>query len=113
LFIKKEPWLIKAGFWLMLLGLLASIVAFATGYFFTSEMDGDPGIMRHKHEIFAILTLISISLSAIFRIILVIIKKEGSGLKYISLGLYFLAFGFVSITGYLGGALVMDYLIGM
>jgi len=113
LFIKKEPWLIKAGFWLMLLGLLAAIVAFATGYFFTSEMDGDPGIMRHKHEIFAILTLISISLSAIFRIILVIIKKEGSGLKYISLGLYFLAFGFVSITGYLGGALVMDYLIGM
>lgn len=113
LFIRKEAWLVKAGFWLMLLGFLAALVAFGTGYFFTSEMEGDPGIVRHRHEIFAILTLISISLSSVFRVIIVILKKEGSGLKYISLGLYFLAFSFVSITGYIGGSLVMDYLIGM
>ncbi len=113
LFIKKEPWLPKAGFYLMLLGLLATLVAFGTGYFFTSEMEGEPGIVRHRHEIFAVLTLISISLSAIFRIVLVVLRKEGSGLKYISLGLYFLAFTFVSITGYIGGSLVMDYLLGM
>ena len=113
LFIKKELWLPKAGFYLMLLGLLAALVAFGTGYFFTSELEGEPGIVRHRHEVFAILTLISISLSAIFRIVLVVLRKEGSGLKYISLGLYFLAFSFVSITGYIGGSLVMDYLIGM
>src|ERR1035438_10099806 len=63
LFLKKETWLEKAGFWLMLLGCLAAIVAFCTGYFFTSEMDGDPGIVRHRHELFAIFTLISISLA--------------------------------------------------
>ena len=113
LFIKKEAWLPKAGFYLMLLGLLATLVAFGTGYFFTGEMDGQPGIIRHRHEIFAVLTLISISLSGIFRIVLVALKKEGSGLKYISLGLYFCAFIFVSITGYIGGSLVMDYLLGM
>jgi len=113
LFIKKEEWLPKAGFYLMLLGLLAALVAYGTGHFFTNEMDGEPGIIRHRHEFFATLTLIAITLSAIFRIVLVALRKEGLGLKYISVGLYFLAFIFVSITGYIGGSLVMDYLIGM
>jgi uncharacterized membrane protein len=113
LILKKEAWLVKAGFWLMMLGFLAALVAFGTGYFFTSAMEGDPGIVRERHETFAILTLISITLSVIFRIVIVALRKEGSGLKYISVGLYFLAFAFVSITGYIGGSLVMDYLIGM
>lgn len=113
LFLRKETWLPKAGFWLMLLGFLAAVVAFCTGYFFTSPMDGAPGVMRERHETFAILTLISISVAMAIRVILIILKKEGTGLKYVYMAAYFLAFGFVSITGFIGGSLVMDYLIGM
>ena len=113
LFLKNETWLPKAAFWLMLLGFLSAVVAFCTGYFFTSPMEGDPGIVRERHELFAVLTLIAISLSAIFRTVIVIMKKDETRLKYISLGIYFLAFALVSVTGYIGGSLVMDYLIGM
>jgi uncharacterized membrane protein len=113
LFFRKERCLTTMGFYLMILGTLAAIVAVATGYFFTGEMEGEPGIVRDTHEMWAFTTLVTVIVSLIFRIWIVIRKKEESPLKFISLGLYFLAFAFVSITGYIGGDLVMTYLLGM
>ncbi len=113
LFFKKETCLSTCGFYLMILGTLAAIVGVATGYFFTGEMEGEPGLVRDKHELFAFLTLAAIIVSVIFRIWIVMQKKEGSSFKFISIGLYFIAFIFVSITGFLGGDLVMTYLLGM
>ena len=113
LLFKKEKCLSTMGFYLEVLGLLAVLVAFGTGYFFTSPMDGEAGAMRDRHEFFAFFTLGSIIIAAAFRIWLVYLKKEETNLKYVALGLFFFPFVFVSITGYLGGILVMEYLIGM
>jgi uncharacterized membrane protein len=113
LIIKREKCLSTMGFYLEILGTLAAIAAFSTGYFFTSPMDGEPGLMRDRHETFALLTLISILLAVAFRIYIVVKKKEESGLKFIALAFFFLAFIFVSITGFLGGILVMEYMIGI
>lgn len=112
-FAKKEQCLSKMGYWLEIVGMIAAIAAFGTGYFFTSPMEGEAGIMREKHEFYATFTLITIIVATVTRIIINYLNKENTNLKYVSLGLFFLAFVFVSITGYLGGTLVIEYMIGL
>jgi len=111
--IKKEPCLSKTGFWLEIIGMASAVFAFGSGYFFTNPMDGEAGIMREKHEFFATFTLITIIVATLFRIAVVYLNKETPKMKYLTLGLFFIAFIFVTITGYLGGSLVVDYMIGL
>ncbi len=113
LFLKKEKWLLPAGYWLEIIGMATAVIAFGTGYFFTSPMEGEAGMMREKHELFATITLVTIVVATLFRIILNYQEKENTNLRYISLALFFLAFIFVSITGFLGGSLVLNYMIGL
>ena len=113
LFTKKEPCLSKIGYYLEILGMAGAIVAWGTGYFLTSPMEGEAGLMRDKHELFATITLVTIVIATIARIILNYIGTENTKFKYIPLFLYFLAFLFVSYTGFLGGTLVMEYMIGL
>ena len=113
LLFKNETWLNKAGYWLEIIGMAGAIFAFGSGYFFTSPMEGEAGIMRERHEFFATVTLISIIIATLFRIVIAYLNKETTNMKYLSLGLFFLSFVFVSITGYLGGTLVIDYMIGL
>ena len=110
---KKEPCLSKAGFWLEILGMAGVVVAFGTGYFFTSEMEGEAGIIREKHELFATITLISIVVATFFRIIANYLNKKNIAISWLSLGLYFISMVMVSVTGYLGGSLVIDFMIGL
>ncbi|MCX6250507.1 MAG: DUF2231 domain-containing protein [Bacteroidetes bacterium] len=109
LFINKEKCLTKMGFYLMLLGALAAIVAWSTGYFLTSELDGAPGLLRAKHKLFATLTLITIIVTSIFRIVITYKKHDTLRLRYLYSSLFFLAVIFVGITGYLGGSLAFDF----
>jgi uncharacterized membrane protein len=113
LVFKKEPCLSKTGFWLQLLGMVGAVFAFGTGYFLTSPMEGDAGIMREKHELFATMALIAIILTTLFRIVAIYLDKKTSGVRYTLLGLYFISTILISITGYLGGTLVMEYMIGL
>jgi len=113
LFYKKEPCLSKMGYYLMIIGMVAALAAFGTGYFLTDPLDGEAGIMRQTHKLFATLTLISIILATTLRILLIYLNKEGSYLMWIVLGLYLMSFIFVIYTGYLGGHLMMDYMIGL
>jgi uncharacterized membrane protein len=110
---KKNVCLSKTGYWLELIGMVGTILAFGTGYFFTSPMEGEAGILRDKHELFATITLVVIILATIYRLVITYLKKESKTTEYLSLGLFFLATLFVSITGYLGGTLVIDFMIGL
>ena len=76
-------------------------------------MEGEAGVMREQHQLFATLTLISIILATFFRLLLVYQKKEESYLKYAAMSLFLLAFVFVIITGHLGGLLVYENMIGL
>jgi uncharacterized membrane protein len=113
LFITKEKCLSKMGLYLEVIGMLGAIAAFGTGYYFTSKMEGEAGILRDQHQLFATLTLISIILATFFRLLIVYQKKEETYLKYAAMSLFLLAFVFVTITGHLGGSLVYDYMIGL
>ncbi len=112
-FRKNEPCLSKTGYWLEIIGMISAVFAFGSGYFFTSPMEGEAGVVRDRHELFATLTLVAIIIATLFRIIIRYLNKESSRMKYVSLGLFFISFVFVSIAGYLGGTLVIEYMIGL
>jgi uncharacterized membrane protein len=113
LFITKEKCLSKMGLYLEVIGMFAALAAFGTGYYLTSPMEGEAGVLREQHQLFATMTLVSIILATFFRLLLVYQKKEETYLKYAAMGLFLFAFVFVQITGYLGGSLVYGFMIGL
>jgi uncharacterized membrane protein len=114
LFFKNEKCLSKTGFYLMVLGALATIAAWSTGQLFTSEpTEGDIVNVFVKHETGALITMILMIIGSVFRIWLVLQKKEETQLKWIAFGFYFLAFAAVSFTGFLGGTMVFDYMTAL
>ena len=106
LIFKKERCLSTMGFYLELLGALAAMVAFGTGHFLTGDTIDGAGHNGEMHELFATLTLITILMAVLFRILIVYLKKDETKLKYVAMGIFFFAFVFVAITGYFGGMVV-------
>ena len=113
LFFKKETSLNKMGYYLLIVGTLAAIVAWLTGNFFTSEMDGAAGKIKETHELFATITLGFLLVTSVLRTALLMLKNGNSALKNTAFILYALAAISVSITGYLGGSLVYDFMLGL
>jgi uncharacterized membrane protein len=114
LYFKSEKCLSKTGFYLMLLGTLAAIVAWSTGQLFTSEpSQGEIVKIFERHETGALLTMIMMILCTIFRIWLVLKKKEETNLKWIAFGLYLLGFIAVTITGFMGGTMVYNFMMAL
>jgi uncharacterized membrane protein len=114
LFFKSEKCLSKTGFYLMVLGSLAAIAAWSSGQIFTEEpTQGEILKVFQKHETGALITMIVIILGTLFRIWLVIKKKEETNLKWVAFAFYFLAFAAVTFTGYMGGIMVYNFMIGL
>jgi uncharacterized membrane protein len=114
LFLKKDRCLSKAGMYLMILGTLGAGVALASGYLFTTPFtDGDIAKIYDRHKMGALLTLIVMFIGTTVRIILAVKQKEETSLKWVSFGLYFLGTVFVSFTGFMGGTMVYQYILGM
>jgi uncharacterized membrane protein len=111
LFFKKEAWLSKAGFYLLVLGTLSALTAWFTGTFFTSPMSDSAGEIKSTHALFAWLTLGSLIAASVFSILLQARNRENTNLKWIAFALYALAAVFVSITGFYGGTLVYNYMM--
>ena len=114
LFFKKEKCLSKTGFYLMILGSLAAIAGWSSGQLFTDHPD-DGEILKvfQKHATGALVTMILITVGTLFRIWLVIKKKEETSLKWIVFVFYLLAFAAVTFTGYMGGTMVYNFMIGL
>ena len=114
LLYKKEICLLKAGFYLMILGALGAVAAFLTGMFLTSHpSEGEIMSIFEKHETGAWITLVTICIGVLLRIYLAVTKKEQTSLKWIVFALYCAAFGAVAVTGHLGGYMVYNYMIGL
>ena len=114
LFFKNEKCLSKTGFYLMVLGALATIAAWLTGQLFTTEpTDGEIVNVFQQHETGALITMIIIVIGAAFRVWLVLKKREETQLKWVVFGLYFLAFAAVSYTGFIGGSMVYNFMMSL
>ena len=113
LFFKKEKCLSKTGFYLMILGSLAAIASWTTGQLFTDHPD-DGEILKvfQKHATGGLFTTVLITVGTLFRIWLVINKKEETSLKWVVFVFYLLAFAAVAFTGFMGGTMVYNFMIG-
>lgn len=114
LFVRSEKCLSKTGFYLMILGALSAIAAWATGQLFTSEpVQGEIVRIFERHETGALITMILMILGSSFRIWLVMQKKEETQLKWVAFGIYFLAFAAVTFTGFMGGTMVYNFMMSL
>lgn len=113
LLFRKDQCLSRMGYYLQVIGMVAAIGAWGTGYFFTGQMAGEAGELRETHEAWATVTLVSIIAATLFRLVIDYQKKEGTWLKYVALALFLLSFVSVIVTGVLGGRLVQDFMIGL
>ena len=111
LFYRKEACLSKTGFYLLVIGTLAAIVTWLSGFIFTSDMSGTAGTIRETHELFATVTTVLLMITSVFRIILHIKNVQTPGLRWIAFALYGLAAVCVTITGFYGGTLVYSYMM--
>ena len=113
LFFKKEISLGKMGYYLLILGTLAAIVTWLTGSLFTTDMEGAAGKIEETHALFATITLVLLLIASAMRLTMQIKMVENKALKIIAFIFYGLAFTTISITGFLGGTLVYDYMLGI
>jgi uncharacterized membrane protein len=114
LFFKSEKCLSRTGFYLMVIGSLAALTAWATGHLFTDDPAGDEVLkILEKHETGALITIIIMIIGASLRVYLVANKKEETNLKWIVFGLYFLGTVTVIFTGFMGGTMVYKFLLGI
>jgi uncharacterized membrane protein len=113
LFFRSEKCLSKTGFYLMVLGSLAAIAGWSSGHLFTEEpTQGEILKVFIKHKTGALITMILIVSGTIFRIGLMVKKKEDTPLKWIAFVFYLLAFIAVTFTGFMGGSMVYDFMMG-
>lgn len=111
LFFKKEVWLSNSGFYMLIFGTLSALVALLAGDLFTTEMSGVAGEIKERHELFAWITLCTLIVTSVLRIIFKIQNKENANLNWLSFALYGLAAISVSLTGFYGGTLVYNYMM--
>jgi uncharacterized membrane protein len=110
LVLKRELCLSKISLYLLLFGTLSAVASYLTGQLFTSEMSGAAGEARNWHEIFAGITMGILVLTATIRSYYCY-KGDCDKFKWLIFALYSLATIAVSITGFLGGTLVYNYMM--
>ncbi len=114
LFFRKEKCLSKLGLYLMVLGTLGAAAAFLSGNLFTIEpTEGAMVEIFERHETLALVTLLIMSVVTLIRIGVLVFKKEKPVYQWLVFCLYLAGTISVSITGFLGGSMVMDYMIGL
>jgi uncharacterized membrane protein len=113
LFFRSEKCLSKTGFYLMMLGSLAAIAGWSSGHLFTEEpTQGEILKVFLRHKTGALVTMILIVAGTIFRLWLMVKKQEDTSLKWIGFVFYLLAFIAVTFTGFMGGSMVYDFMMG-
>jgi uncharacterized membrane protein len=114
LFFRKEKCLSKMGLYLMVLGTLGAGAAFLTGNLFTMEpTEGAIVQIFERHETLALATLLIMSAGTLIRLSVILFKLEKPLYQWLVFGLYLLGAISVGATGFLGGSMVMDYMIGL
>jgi uncharacterized membrane protein len=108
--VKRELYLQKVSFYLLLAGTLFAIFTWLSGVLFTPEMSGTAGTIKKTHQLFAVLTLGLLLLTSILRVLLTR-YADNQLLTRLSFTAYLLAAVCVVISGYYGGTLVYNYMM--
>ena len=114
LFVTRESFT-TTGFYLLILGSLGVVAAFISGSIAGGSISegGMLGKALETHEDAADLTIWIVSITAIVRILLVVLKRYSGYLKAIGLILYLASVLAIARTGYYGGKLVYEHAAGV
>lgn len=113
--VTKRDFFSQAGLYMFILGAVGVIAAFISG---DQAGDGivEAGALKQAleaHEEAATLAIWVVSIAAIFRLVLFLLKKFNGVLKMVSLVLGLLAVMAIARTGYYGGELVYKHAAGV
>lgn len=114
LFIQKE-FFSKTGFYLLILGTIGVIAAYFTGNLAGGGIT-EQGMLKdalETHEEAAELTIWLVSITAVSRVLLVLLRKYKGPLKATVLVLFFASVLAIGRTGYYGGELVYKHAAGV
>ncbi|MCK9641003.1 MAG: DUF2231 domain-containing protein [Prolixibacteraceae bacterium] len=110
IFIKKELFLSKISLFLLVFGTLSAVAAYLTGQLFTADMSGAAEEVRKWHETLALITMGLLLMTTAIRSYYCY-KGDCEKFKWFTFCLYSIATISVSITGFLGGTLVYNYMM--
>lgn len=113
LIFKNQAWLSKAAMWLIFLGALAAIAGYFTGEYLTKDFTGEAGELKERHEIFAKASMWLMIAAGIIRLFMILVKKELPALNWLIFIIVLAAATTVGITGFLGGSLVYNFMVGI
>jgi len=111
LLFKNNRMLSIVGFYLFLAGTLGAIVAVISGNLFTEDLTGPADKVLDNHHLFANVTMYLAIITSLFRIFLMVVKKEEISLKWVYFAAVFVTMITIGLTGYYGGSIVYDYMI--
>jgi uncharacterized membrane protein len=113
LFSKKE-FFRQVSMYLLVLGSLGAVTAYISGNFAGEGIEEGPlKIPMELHEQSALITLWLAIITALFRVILSLMKYNRRWTKWVFILLFAALAGSVSRTGYLGGQLVYKHAAGV
>jgi len=70
-------------------------------------------LLKAERETVALMTMGVMIIGSAFRIWLVLQKKEETKMKWIAFGFYLIGFGAVTVTGFMGGIMVYNYMMSL
>ena len=111
LLFRKEVFLTKMGFYLLVIGTLSACATWLSGDLFTSDMSGSAEVVRATHEQLASITVGILIATTVLRSVLLYQGNDTKSLKILAFLLYGLAALSVSATGFFGGTLVYNYMM--
>lgn len=109
---KKDQCLSRFGLILMLLGTLGAVAGFYSGEYFTEELTGLAHEIKEQHEVYAKITMYTMIAASVLRLFWVWKKPKAKFWPYLIFVLLTIAAVFVGITGFTGGSLVYNVLLG-
>jgi uncharacterized membrane protein len=75
-------------------------------------MTGAAGELKENHELFAKITMYVMIAASALRIFTVLTKKDNGFMKWVVFAMYAIGTASVAYTGFLGGSLVYNFMIG-
>lgn len=113
LFIKNN-FFKNTAFYLLLLGALGAIAAYASGNYAGDGIEEGPlKIPMELHEQAALISLWLAIITALFSVLIYYFKVQNAKAKWVGILLYALLAVSVARTGYLGGQLVFSHGVGV
>jgi uncharacterized membrane protein len=112
LFNPKNEINFKISYYLLVIGSVTAVISQLSGLYLTNHpKSGELYLVFEQHELFALISVILLIATTIIGTLFTM--KYSKYLRYVYSFLYLLSMLSIAYTGFLGGTMVYDYMIGL